>query len=423
MSNVFDELTWRGLVYDKTEGTAAALANGNVRVYNGFDPTADSLHVGHLVPMMGLARLQRAGHTPIALVGGGTGMIGDPSGRSAERNLLTTEQIEANIAGIRPQLARVLDFDVASNPAQIVNNYDWLSQLSMIDYLRDVGKHFNIGYMMSKESVKNRLGRESGFSYTEFSYMILQSYDFMWLHDNMGVTMQVGGSDQWGNITAGTTLLRKVRQTPVNALVYPLLTRADGSKFGKTADGQSVWLDPERTSPYRFYQYWYNAADADVIKYLQFFTWLDQNEIAALAQLTQDEPHRRAAQTKLAQEITRMLHGETAVARAESAAKVLFGGSLDGLSAADIADIFADVPSSEVAVGDGDGVSVIDLFVQSGLVSSKGDARRSLKDGALNVNNQRVTDAALTLTRTDAVDGRFIVLRKGKKRYHLIKLN
>jgi tyrosyl-tRNA synthetase len=423
VNSVFEELQWRGQVFDHTEELEKLLATQNMTVYNGFDPTADSLHVGNLVPMMQLARLQRYGHTPIALAGGGTGMIGDPSGKSAERNLLTAEKIAENLAGIQPQLASVLDFEVKSNPARMVNNGDWLGQLNLVEFMRDIGKHFTVNYMMAKDSVKSRLERESGLSFTEFSYMLFQAYDFLHLFENEGCTMQVGGSDQWGNILAGVELIRRKLGQKAHGLVYPLLTKADGSKFGKTETG-TVWLSAERTSPYRFYQFWLNADDRDVVSMLKTFTWLEQAEVAELAEATETRPHERTAQRRLAVEVTRMIHGESGLHSAEQATSVLFGGSLDGLAARDIADIFAEVASHdtprETLVGDG--VSLIDLLADSTLASSKGDAKRAIKGGGISVNNQRVTDLGHSVTVSDAIDGQFVVLRKGKKRYHLVKL-
>jgi tyrosyl-tRNA synthetase len=422
--NVFEELKWRGLVYDHTEGMPEILAETRITLYNGFDPTADSLHIGNLVPMMSLARFQRFGHTPIAVAGGGTGMIGDPGGRTTERQLLSREEIEANMAGIQPQLASILDFEAKSNPARIVNNANWLVELSMMEFLRDVGKHFTVNYMTAKDSVKSRLEREDGISYTEFSYMLLQAYDFLHLFDNFNCVMQAGGSDQWGNITAGVELIRKVRGQKAYGLVYPLITRPDGSKFGKTAEGESVWLDPRRTSPYRFYQFWLNTDDADVINYLKYFTWLTQSEIKALQDALFERPEQRQAQRTLAREVTRMIHGETAVAKAEQAASVLFGGELEGLDAADIGDIFADVPSSEIpkTTLEGEGLPLVDLLVDSGLASSKGDARRSIQGGGIYLNNERVTDQDWNVALTDTIEGQFVVLRKGRKKYHLVRV-
>lgn len=424
MTNAFEELRWRGLVYDHTESVPEVLAKETITMYNGFDPSADSLHIGSLVPMMGMARLQRFGHTPIAIAGGGTGMIGDPGGRSTERQLLSRQQIEANLDGIKPQLAQILDFEVKSNPARIINNADWLADISMMEYLRDVGKHFTVSYMMAKDSVKSRLDREDGISYTEFSYMLLQSYDFLHLHREYNCVLQAGGSDQWGNITAGVELIRRVRGEKAHGLVYPLITQADGSKFGKTAAGTSVWLDPKRTSPYRFYQFWFNTDDAEVINYLKFFTWLDKATIDEIEQVLFDRPEKREAQRKLALEMTKMIHGESAVTKVEQAAQVLFGGDLDGLAASDISDIFAEVPSSEMSKTDleGEGFPVVDLLTNSGLATSKGDARRSIKGGGIYVNNQRVNDENMAVSLAHSIEGRFLVLRKGRKKYHLVKV-
>jgi tyrosyl-tRNA synthetase len=423
-NNIMEELRWRGLVYDHTEGVDDLLKTEKVTLYNGFDPTADSLHIGHLVPMMGLARFQRFGHTPIAIAGGATGMIGDPSGRSNERNLLSLAEIEANLVKIKGQLASLLDFEVKSNPARIINNADWLLKLDMMGFMRDVGKHFTINYMMAKDSVKSRIAREDGISYTEFSYMLLQAYDFDRLYTAENCLLQTGGSDQWGNIVAGVELIRRRRGEKAYGLVYPLITRADGSKFGKTADGHSVWLDPALTSPYRLYQFWLNTDDGDVINYLKYFTWLDKLTIDELQNALFERPHERAAQRRLAQEVTGMIHGETAVAKAERASQVLFGGDLEGLDADDIADIFADVPSSEVVGADlsGETTGIVDLLAGTGLASSKGDARRAVQGGGIYLNNRRVEAVDHFVTMADSIDGRFIILRKGRKRYHLVRI-
>jgi tyrosyl-tRNA synthetase len=424
MTSVLDEFKWRGLLYDHTEGAPEVLAEQKITAYIGFDPTSDSLQVGNLLALMGLARMQRFGHTPIAVAGGATGMIGDPSGKSQERQLLSMAQVEANVAAIQPQLARFLDFDVQSNPAKIINNAEWLKPITMMEFLRDVGKHFTINYMMAKDSVKSRLDREEGgISYAEFSYMLLQSYDFLHLFDHHNCVLQSGGSDQWGNITAGVELIRRARGERAYGLVYPLVTSADGAKLGKTERG-AIWLDPERTSPYRFYQYWFNQDDADVINLLKYFTWMTQEEIAALEHKVATRPERRAAQRTLAQEMTRLVHGETSLTKAEQASHVLFGGEIAGLDAADIADIFSDVPSSELPKSalEGAGCSLVDVAADSGLVRSKGQTRRLLKSGGIYVNNVRVQDKDAHLTLEDAIDGEFIVLRKGKKSYHLVKV-
>lgn len=421
--NAFDEFKWRGLVYDHTEGLPEVLAKEKVMVYIGFDPTSDSLQVGNLLALMGLARLQRFGHTPIALAGGGTGMIGDPSGKKSERQLLTAEQVAANVEAIKVQLARFLDFESKDNPAQIMNNADWLLSISMMEFLRDVGKYFTVNYMMAKDSVKSRVERESGISYTEFSYMLLQSYDFLQLYDRHGCTMQAGGSDQWGNITAGVELIRRKRSARAHGLVYPLVTGADGNKLGKTERG-TIWLDAEKTSPYRFYQFWLNQGDAEVIDYLKYFSWLTQEEITDLAQKTAEHPERREAQRTLAEEMTRMTHGETALTKAQQASEVLFGGEIVGLDAADIEDIFADVPSSDVSKSrlEGEGVDIVDLLSDVEMTRSKGEARRLLKSGGIYVNNVQVESGDQHVSLRDAIDGQFVVVRRGKKRYHLVRV-
>jgi tyrosyl-tRNA synthetase len=419
----FDELKWRGLVYDNTESVPEMLAHGPATAYTGFDATADSLHVGHMVPLLTLARLQRFGHVPIAVAGGGTSMIGDPSGKSAERQLLSRGTIESNIECIKNQLSHFLDFETKANTALLVNNADWLLSLNLVDFLRDIGKYFTVNYMISKDSVKMRLDREDGISFTEFSYMLLQSYDFLHLFDHFNCTIQAGGSDQWGNITAGVELIRRMRGKSAGALVYPLITKADGTKFGKTESG-SVWLAADRTSPYRFYQFWLNTDDRDVINYLKFFTWLSQKDIDELEAEVKDHPEKRDAQRRLAQEMTRMLHEETALAKAEQASQVLFGGEIAGLSAGEVADIFAEVPSGDVPAGklQGQGLAMVDLLVECKVVPSKGEARRAIEAGGIYINNHRVSDAGLKVTSVDAIDHQFIVLRKGRKNYWLVRI-
>ena len=422
---ILDELQWRGLVFDKTEEVSELVANERITLYNGFDPTGDSLHIGHLVPMMQLARWQRYGHTPIALAGGGTGMIGDPSGKSAERNLLSQEIIEANVEQITKQLASILDFEVKSNPAQVVNNADWLLKLPMVEFLRSTGKYFSINYMIAKDSVKSRLEREEGgISFTEFSYMLLQAYDFLHLFDAKNCVLQTGGSDQWGNILTGVELIRRERGQRAHALVYPLITRSDGTKFGKSAEGTNVWLSPARTSPYRFFQFWFNVDDADVINYLKYFTWLDQDRISELEKQLMEQPERRDAQRTLAREVTGMVHGETALAKAEQASQALFGGDVTGLDASDIEDIFAEVPSSVIAKDTlSDGLAAVDLLAGSGLASSKADARRAIEGGGIYINNSRVPDSTTVVMLSQAIGGRFLVLRRGRRQYHLVKVN
>ena len=421
-ANIYDELKWRGMIYNQIDGVEKLLKEKKVTLYNGFDPTADSLHVGHMVPLIALARFQRYGHNVLALAGGGTCMIGDPSGRSSERNLLTRDEVAHNVECIKAQLAHFLDFEVKSNPAKIVNNMDWLGQLNMIDFLRDTGKHFTINTMLAKDSVKNRMDRESGLSFTEFSYMLLQSYDYYHLHTEMGCELQCGGSDQWGNITAGAELIRRRTGDSVYGLTYPLIKKSDGTKFGKTASG-AVWLDPKRTSPYKFYQFWLNADDADVIHYLKFYTFFTEEEIAALDQETKDHPENRAAQKTLAKELTLMMHGQTALDKAVQASQALFGGDITGLSAADIADVFSEVPASDMSADrfGGDGMNVVDVLVESGFLKSKGEARRGIQEGGVYVNNRRVTDAAMNVTISDFIEGKYLILRRGKKNYSMVK--
>ncbi|MBN1873013.1 MAG: tyrosine--tRNA ligase [Anaerolineae bacterium] len=422
MTNVFEEFKWRGLLHSFTDGAPEVLASEKVTVYIGFDPTSNSLQVGNLLALMGLARMQRFGHSPIAVAGGGTGMIGDPSGKTSERQLLTLEEVQANVEDVKPQLERFLDFEVKGNPACVVNNADWLTTVSMMDFLRDVGKHFTVNYMVAKDSVKSRLEREDGISYTEFSYMLLQSYDFLQLFDHYGCTMQCGGSDQWGNIVAGVELIRRVRGERAYGLVYPLIMNADGTKLGKTEKG-TIWLDGKRTSPYRFYQFWLNRDDADVVDDLKHFTWLGFDDIAGLAHKVATQPERREAQRALAQELTRMVHDETALAKAEQASQVLFGGEIAGLSAEEIGDIFAEVPSSEVTKStfEGAGIPLADLLTDTGVTKSKGEARRLIKNGGVYVNNIQAEDEA-TVTLEDSIEGQFVVLRKGKKTYHLVQV-
>ena len=417
---LLDDLRWRGLLSDHTPDLGGHLAEAGRAAYCGFDPTADSLHVGSLVPIMGLARLQRHGHTPVALVGGGTGLIGDPSFKKGERALLTMEQVEANAAGIRAQLERFLDFE-GDRAARMVNNADWLTAIPLTDFLRDVGKHFTVGYMTAKESVKSRI--ESGLSFTEFSYMLLQAYDFLKLYEEQGVTVQLGGSDQWGNMTAGTELVRRSAGGKAHALTLPLVTNAAGTKFGKTEAG-TVWLDPERTSPYRFYQFWLNTDDRDVVDYLKYFTWLSQDEIGALATDLEANPGRREAQRTLAREVTTMVHGEDATESAERAGRALFGGDLDALSSRELDEVFEEAPSIEIASDrvSGEGVGAIDLLVEAGLATSRGEAKRAIQGGGVRVGDRKVDDLGETVRTEDAIDGRVVVLRKGKKRVALVRL-
>ena len=423
MPSLLDELSWRGLVSERTEGIPDLFARERVTAYIGFDPTASSLHVGSLLTVMGLARLQRFGHSPIAIVGGGTGMIGDPSGKSQERMLLSADQVEANVAGIRVQLERFLDFEAVSNAARIVNNADWLASVGLLAFLRDAGKHFTVSSLLQKESVNRRLESEEGISFTEFSYLLLQAYDFLQLFDRFGCTVQLGGSDQWGNITAGIDLIRKVRAAKAHGLVWPLMTTASGAKFGKTEAG-TIWLDPARTSPFRFYQFWLNTPDADAGPYLRFFTFLERAALEDLARSTAEAPERREAQRTLAREVTRLVHGDEARARAERASTLLFGEDITSLPVEDVLDVFEDAPSTDVPGGEltPDGIGVVDLLARVGLAPSKSEARRLVQAGGVYVNNRRASDPSARLQAADAIGGRIFVLRKGQKGTHLVRL-
>ncbi len=421
--NVFEEFQWRGMLYDASEGLEEALTNQRMTGYIGFDPTAASLHVGSLLPIMGLARLQQHGHTPIALVGGGTGMIGDPSGKTQERQLLSKEQIEHNLEGIKAQLSLFLDFETKTNRAILINNADWLVPASMVDFLRDVGKHFTVNYMLAKESVKRRFEEGEGISFTEFSYMLLQAYDFLVLHDRFGCTLQLGGSDQWGNIVAGTELIRKMRGARSYGLVFPLVTTSAGIKFGKTEAG-SVWLDPNLTSPYRFYQFWINTDDRDVVRYLKFFTMLDQGAIGELEASVAASPEKREAQKRLAEEVTRSVHGESNLRKAIQASRVLFGGEIADLSASDVLDIFSEVPSSAMPRDsfEGEGLPLVDMVIACGFATSKGAARRLIEAGGIYVNNRRVSDVQATIGLPALIERQYLVMRKGAREYHLVRV-
>jgi tyrosyl-tRNA synthetase len=419
-AGLLEELSWRGMLADVTEGLREAFAAGRVTGYIGFDPTADTLHAGSLLTVMGLARLQRFGHSPIAIVGGGTGMIGDPSGKSQERTLLSVEQIEANVAGIRRQLERFLDFECAGNPARIVNNADWLARFDLLGFLRDTGKYFTVNYMLQKDSVNRRLESEDGISFTEFSYLLLQARDFLELFDRYQCTLQMGGTDQWGNITAGIDLVRKLRAHRVHGLVWPLMTTASGAKFGKTETG-AIWLDPGRTSPFRFYQFWLNTDDRDVVRYLKFFTFMTKEEIDELGRATEARPEAREAQRALARTVTALVHGDEQVRRAERAAAVLFGGSFEGVGVEDILMVFEDAPSTELELPT-EGVGVADLLARVKLTPSKSEAVRLLKSGGVYVNNARVADEKARLAAADAIGGELFILRKGRKDHHIVRV-
>jgi len=393
-----------------------------VTLYVGFDPTADSLHLGHLIGLLILRRFQLAGHRPIAVAGGATGMIGDPSGKSSERNLLSPEILEANIAGIQSQLGRLLDFESRTNPALLLNNADWVRPISVLDFLRDVGKHFSVNAMMAKDSVKSRMEAESGISFTEFSYSLLQAYDFLHLNEIHGCLLQAGGADQWGNITAGIDLIRRKRDVTACGLTTPLLTKTDGTKFGKT-EGGAVWLSPARTSVYRFYQFLIQVEDAQVIQLLKFFTFLPSEDIDALATQHQATPERRDAQKKLALELTRLVHGESATADAVRASEILFGGSLEGITEAQFDEVIAEIPNSTQARGiiGQPGGALVEILIAAGLSPSKGQARKDIEAGGVYVNNVRATDAKLVLGTEHLLFGKFVLLRKGKRNYALAR--
>jgi tyrosyl-tRNA synthetase len=418
--DLYSELEWRGLVYDATEGVRDVLARERVTGYIGFDPTAASLHVGSLLVIMALARMQRFGHSPIGIVGGGTGLIGDPSGKSAERTLMTTEQVEANVDALRTQLSRFLDFENTSNPARLVNNAEWLTKISALELLRDVGKYFTVNYMLAKESVKRRIDSEDGISFTEFSYLLLQSYDFVMLYDRFGCTLQMGGSDQWGNITAGVDLVRKLRGAKAHGIVLPLVTTASGTKFGKTEAG-TVWLDPALTKPFEFYQFWVKTDDRDVVRYLKSFTFLPQDRIRELEQTTGSAPEKREAQRELAREVTRVVHGDAAVREAEAATEKLFGGDVSTMSVNELLQVFPNVPSSDAPYV-AEGWPVVELLSSSGVTASKSEAVRLIRGGGIYINNRRVTDEKERVRPEHAIEGQLFVIRKGKRDNFLIRI-
>lgn len=421
---LLEDLQWRGLHADCTDLDALAkrLAEGPVTLYCGFDPTGDSLHVGHLMGQLTLRRFQRAGHHPVALAGGATGMVGDPSGKSAERNLLTREQLAHNVASIKSQLARLLDFDATANPARLVDNADWTAPISFLDFLRDVGKHFSVNVMLAKDSVQSRLGSDSGISYTEFSYQLLQAHDFLVLRRDLNCELQIGGSDQWGNIVAGTDLIRKKLGAPAWGWTFPLITKADGTKFGKTESG-AVWLDPQRTSPYKFYQFFVNTEDAMVVSYLKKFTFLDKPTIDDLEAKHLANPGAREAHRALAREVTTIVHGAQAASDAIRASEILFGGNVDGISESLFNDVVGEVPTKDLEKIklEAPGTPLIDLLVHAGLSPSKGQARKDIEGGGIYVNNVRSADIARTLTTSDLLFGKYLLLRKGKRTYTVLR--
>jgi len=421
--SILEELEWRGLIADCTDKAELAKRTAApLTLYCGFDPTADSLHVGNLVPLLALRRFQLLGHRPLALAGGATGSIGDPSGKTQERQLLTKEVLDHNIAHVKEQLKRLLDFETATNPARLVDNATWTAPVSYLEFLRDIGKHFSVNQMVAKESVRARMeDREAGISYTEFSYMLLQAFDFYVLCRDLNCELQIGGSDQWGNITAGIDLTRKKLSKTVYGLTLPLITNADGSKFGKTAAG-AIWLDAKKTSVYRFYQFWINTDDRDVVRYLKFFTFLEREKIAELEKQHQENPGARAAHQVLAQVMTSLIHGESAMQDAIRASQILFGGELKGISEATFNDIVGEIPTKELGASklSGTGLPLVELLVHSGLCPSKGQARKDIEGGGVNVNNVRETNFQRTITATDLLFGKHLLLRKGKKNYVVI---
>ena len=423
--SILEELKWRGLVADCTD--AAELAkklSAPITLYCGFDPTADSLHVGNLVPLLALRRFQDAGHFPIAVAGGATGSIGDPSGKTQERQLLTKEVLEHNISCVKEQLKRLLKFEGVENKAQLVDNASWTAGISYLDFLRDIGKHFSVNQMVAKESVRARMkDREVGISYTEFSYMLLQAFDFMVLCRDQNCELQIGGSDQWGNITAGIELTRKKLGKTVYGLTLPLITNADGTKFGKTEAG-AIWLDPKRTSVYRFYQFWINTDDRDVIRYLKFFTFLSKEEIEALEKKHAENPGAREAHEALAKSATELIHGKSATYAAKQASKLLFGGTveIEDTPLETFSCIIDEVPTKEIEkskIGDA-GILLVELLVRAGLCSSKGQARKDIEGGGVNINNVRETNFQRMVTTSDLLFGKHILLRKGKKNYVVV---
>ena len=425
MLDVIAELTWRELINQTTddENLPRWLAERPRTVYAGFDPTADSLQVGNLVGIMALRRFQQAGHRPIALVGGATGMVGDPSGKSEERNLLSVEVLQANVAVVKKQLERFLDFDCGPSSALLVNNFDWMGDFGYLEFLRDVGKHFPVNVMLTKDSVRTRLQRnDAGLSYTEFSYMLLQAYDFVYLNEHYGCELQVGGSDQWGNITAGIDLARRLRKVQLYGITWPLLTESDGSKMGKTESG-NLWLSPTKTSPYHFYQYWINLDDADVGKCLRFLTELDREQIESLLSEHEADSGRRVAQRRLAAELTRLVHGQDGLSTAERATEIFFGAEISQLSDEQLGGIFADVPSKQLPRDRlaGGGLSIIDAVFEAGLAKSKGEARRIITQGGAYVNNRRVGGIDTRLGPADLASQSIMVLRCGKKNYALLR--
>jgi len=428
MKNFVEELRWRGMIQDIMPGTEEKLMQGPAAAYVGIDPTADSLHIGHLVSVMILKHFQACGHKPIALVGGATGMIGDPSMKSAERNLLDEETLNHNVACIKAQLGRFLDFESdAPNKAELVNNYDWMKDYSFINFIRDIGKHITVNYMMAKDSVKKRLQRDSseGMSFTEFSYQLMQGYDFFWLWKNKGCVLQLGGSDQWGNITTGTELIRRIAGGEAFALTCPLIRKADGTKFGKTEKG-NIWLDAERTSPYEFYQFWLNVSDVDAESYIKIFTMLPKDTIDALIAEQREDPGRRVLQKALAREVTVMCHGQEAYDNAVAASQLLFGNvsaeTFRGMDERTVREVFANVPSYELSANEFP-CNILDLLaVKTDILPSKGEARKMVQGGGVSMNKEKIAGIDREVTADDIVNGHYILAQKGKKNYYIINI-
>jgi tyrosyl-tRNA synthetase len=422
--NVLEELQWRGMVQDIMPGTGEQLSREMTTGYIGFDPTADSLHIGSLVPILLLVHLQKAGHKPIALVGGATGMIGDPSMKSEERNLLSEEQLKHNLEGIKKQLAQFLDFDPAKpNKAEMVNNYDWFKDMSFITFLRDVGKHITVNYMMAKDSVKKRIEGETGISYTEFAYQLMQGYDFYWLYTNKNCKLQMGGSDQWGNIVTGTELIRRKAGGEAFAFTCPLITKADGGKFGKTEQG-NVWLDPARTSPYNFYQFWLNASDADAEKWIKIFTFLPKNEIETLLEQHRKSPETRTLQKVLAREVTIFVHGEEAYKSAIETTEKLFArqnAPAESLSVEDLESMEGVVKFNYDLQKLQSGVDVVTFLAESGIFPSKGEARKMVQNGGVSINRNKVNELSLTVSDQLLLHNKYLLVQKGKKHYYLVQ--
>ena len=415
--HIFDELKERGLVFQTTDEEALrkALAEGNVSFYSGYDPTADSLHLGHLVPILVMKHLQLAGHKPYALVGGATGLIGDPSFKDTERSLQTKDTVEGWVRSIQAQVSRFLDFENGDNKAEMVNNYDWFSDISFIDFLRDVGKYFTVNYMMSKESVKKRI--ETGISYTEFAYQIMQGYDFFELNRQYGVTLQIGGSDQWGNMTAGTELLRRKADKTAHVITVPLITDATGKKFGKS-EGNAVWLNADKTSPYEMYQFWMNVMDADAVRFLKIFTLLPLDEIEEIGKQFEAAPHERLAQKILAREVVILVHGEKAYKEALNITEQLFAGNIKNLSVKELKQGLRGVPNYQVKANDN--LNIVELLVTAGVVNSKRQAREDVQNGAIYINGERIQDLDYTLADADKLENELTVIRRGKKKYFVL---